>query len=118
MDGVGPLWSTLSYSTALLHKSYLSRDYLPLVRAEAFVNSTHYSSSDRKFGSLELIPRPHPVFLLSLIVSYQTVESMYMLRTDCKLDQFVNGPLVYKLVNRFLNWLARFQLYKAKWSRL
>ena len=23
----------------------------------------------------------------------------YMLRTDCKLDQFVNGPLVYKLVH-------------------
>ena len=24
-----------------------------------------------------------------------------MLRTDCKLDQFVNGPPVYKPVNRF-----------------
>ena len=25
-------------------------------------------------------------------------------------------PLVYKPVVQFLNWLARFQLYKAKWS--
>ena len=45
-------------------------------------------------------------------------DFVLMLRTDCKLDQFVNGPPVYKPVNRFLNWLARFQLYKAKWSRL
>ena len=48
----------------------------------------------------------------------QLPPGMYMLRTDCKLDQFVNGSPVYKPVNRFLNWLARFQLYKAKWSRL
>ena len=32
-----------------------------------------------------------------------------MLRTDCKLDQFVNGPPVYKPVIQFFNWLARFQ---------
>ena len=38
---------------------------------------------------------------------------VYMLRTDCKLDQFVNGPPVYKPVFHFLHWLARFQLYKA-----
>ena len=43
---------------------------------------------------------------------------MYMLRTDCKLDQFVNGPPVYKPVIQFLNGLACFQLYIAKWSRL
>ena len=43
---------------------------------------------------------------------------LFMLQTDCKLDQFVNGPPVCKPVNRFLNWLACFQLYKAKWSRL
>ena len=44
--------------------------------------------------------------------------TLFMLQTDCKLDQFVNGPPVYKPVNRLINWLARFQLYKAKWSRL
>ena len=27
----------------------------------------------------------------------------------------MNGPLVHKLVIQFLNWLARFQLYKAKY---
>ena len=43
---------------------------------------------------------------------------MYMLRIDCKLDQFVSGSPVYKSVVQFLNWLARFQLYKTKWSRL
>ena len=37
---------------------------------------------------------------------------VYMLQTDCKLDQFVNGPPVYKPVIEYLNWLARFQLYK------
>ena len=43
---------------------------MPLIKAKVFVTSTHYASSDRKFGSLKLIPRPHPEFLL---VSYQTV---------------------------------------------
>ena len=41
-----------------------------------------------------------------------------MLRTDLKLDQFVNGPPVYEPVIQFLNWLARFQLYTVKWSHL
>ena len=41
-----------------------------------------------------------------------------MLWTDFKLDQFVNRPLVYTPVIQFLNWLARFQLYKVKWSSL
>ena len=44
--------------------------------------------------------------------------TMYMLRTDCELDQFVNGPPVYKPVGQFSNWLARFRSYKVKWSRL
>ena len=39
----------------------------------------------------------------------------YMLQINCKLDQFVNGPPVCKLVIQFLNWLARFQLNKVKW---
>ena len=38
---------------------------------------------------------------------------MYMLQTNYKLDQFVNGPVVYKPVIQFLNWLARFQSYKV-----
>ena len=46
-------------------------------------------------------------FALSLI----TIPN-WMLRTNYKLDQFVNGPPVYKLVIQFLNWLACFQLYK------
>lgn len=36
-----------------------------------------------------------------------------LLRTDCKLDQFVNGPRVYKPVIQFLNLVARFQFYKT-----
>ena len=32
--------------------------------------------------------------------------------------QFVNRPPFYKLITQFLNWLAHFQLYKGKWSRL
>ena len=46
------------------------------------------------------------------------IVNTYMWRTDCKLDQFVNRPLVYIPVIQFLNWLARFQLYKVKWSHL
>ena len=35
-----------------------------------------------------------------------------------QLDQFVNGPMVYKPIIPFLNLLTHFQLYKAKWSHL
>ena len=31
-----------------------------------------------------------------------------MLQTNCKLDQFVNGTLVYEPVIQSLNWLAHF----------
>ena len=43
---------------------------------------------------------------------YGSTSLLYMLQTNCKLDQFVNGPPVYKPVIQFLNWLAGFQLYK------
>ena len=33
---------------------------------------------------------------------------LYMLRTDCKPDRFINGPPVYKPVSRFVIRLARF----------
>ena len=33
-------------------------------------------------------------------------------------DQFINQSPGYKLIIQFLNWLACFQLYKTKWSRL
>ena len=36
------------------------------------------------------------------------VKILYMLRADYKLEQFVNGPLVYKPVIPFLNLLAHF----------
>ena len=44
------------------------------------------------------------------------VKCMYMLPTNCKLEKFVNGPPVYKLIIQFLKWLVCFQLYEAKWS--
>jgi len=31
-----------------------------------------------------------------------------MLRTDCKPDQLINEPPVYKLVSQFVIWLACF----------
>ena len=55
---------------------------------------------------------------ISVIHFEQGDALKYMLRTDCQLDQFVNGQIVYKSVIHFLNWLARFQLYKAKRSHL
>ena len=41
-----------------------------------------------------------------------------MLWTDCKLELFVNGAPLYKPIIQFLNWLARFQLYKVNLSCL
>jgi len=44
-----------------------------------------------------------------LLLGSQVVYiNLYMLQTNCKLDQFVNGPPVYTLVVQFLNWLACF----------
>ena len=69
------------------------------------------------------VPRPPPFFAVWFLfnsisgVRERVIRvSCYvcMWQTDCKLDQFVNGPPVYKPVIQFLNWLARFQLYKAK----
>ena len=74
-------------------------------------------------------PPPHPLYISSLFPlllsfscepSVAPIASQYirMLRNNYKLDQFVSGPFVYKLVIQFLNWLACFQLYKVKLSRL
>ena len=49
---------------------------------------------------------------ISVIHFEQGDALKYMLWTDCKLDQSVNGPPVYKPAIQFLKWLAHFQLYK------
>ena len=46
------------------------------------------------------------VYVVSVCVC--TYVEVSMLRTDCKPDRFINEPLVYKPVSRFVIWLACF----------
>ena len=62
-----------------LHKKvvYLSRGYASLVKSIChWYHTSHNSSSDRKFGSLELFPRPLPSFLLLVDVFHGGVVSL------------------------------------------
>ena len=41
-------------------------------------------------------------------------NTLYMLQTDCKLDQFVNGPPVYKQVIQFLNLVGPLSIIQGE----
>ena len=45
----------------------------------------------------------------------QLVDVQLHYATDCKLDRFVNGPLVYKQVIHFLNSKVVLSRNQAKW---
>ena len=51
-----------------------------------------------------------PACLIKDLCACEYIHNMcvYMLRTDCQPDRFINGPPVYKLVSRFVIWLACF----------
>ena len=77
LDGPGPPWPILGYSTTQESSVYLW-GYASLIKSIChwYQHTSHNSSSDRKFGSLELFPRPLPSFLLLVDVFHGGMASL------------------------------------------